>query len=102
MLPASGQPVSERIVKETSTLLTDLKTAFNTIGEKVRSHQILAALKDPKSWAFVVIQFGIATGIGTVGVYLPSFILGFGLSPCKLLSGYSQQTRTDRSKYTRS
>ena len=42
-----------------------------------------AAVKDPKTWAFFVMQMGVATGLGTIGAYLPAFIHSFGFSPCK-------------------
>ena len=60
-------------------------TAYNTIGAKVVPIQILVALKDPKTWAFAIIQGGIAMGVGTVGVFLPSFVNAFGYSTCKAL-----------------
>lgn len=58
-------------------------SAFNTLESGIRWPQVLSALKDPKSWAFVFLQFGVATGIGSVGSFLPTFIHGFGLSPCQ-------------------
>ena len=58
-------------------------TAYNTIGAKVIPLQIWVALKDPKTWAFILIQAGIGAGVGTVGVFLPSFIKAFGYSTCK-------------------
>lgn len=57
--------------------------AFNTLGTGIRWSQVLAALRDPKSWAFVFMQFGVATGIGTIGSFLPTFIRGFGFSTCE-------------------
>ena len=45
--------------------------------------QILVALKDPKSWVYALIQACIATGVGTVGVFLPTFVKAFGYSACK-------------------
>ena len=64
--------------------LTCIK-AYNTFGAKVVPYQIWVALKDPKTWAFAMMQSGIAMGVGTVGVFLPSFVLAFGYSPCKTL-----------------
>jgi hypothetical protein len=42
-------------------------------------------LKDPETWAFAMIQAGITTDVGTVGVFLPSFVKAFGYSPRKTL-----------------
>ena len=57
--------------------------AFNTIGAKINYKQLWAGMKDPKTWAFMAMQTGVAQGIGTVGVFLPSFVKEFGYSTRK-------------------
>lgn len=52
--------------------------AYNTIGSKVQLWQIWATLKDPKSWGYALVNAGIALGISSVGVFLPTFIVAFG------------------------
>jgi hypothetical protein len=52
--------------------------AYNTIGAKVELWQIWATLKDPKSWGYALINAGIALGISSIGVFLPTFITAFG------------------------
>lgn len=72
---------------------TQLKhSGYNTLGAKLELKQIWVTLKDPKSWAFAMINGGIALGISSVGVFLPSFIKSFGYSPGTSHPPYHQQS----------
>lgn len=53
-------------------------TAFNTRNAKLEWGQVLAALKDPKAWAFAFINGAFGQATSTVGIFLPSFIAAFG------------------------
>jgi hypothetical protein len=55
-------------------------TAYNTVGAKVNARQFLTVLKDPKCWLFALINAGVATGIASVGLFLPTFVQEFGFS----------------------
>ncbi|KAH8808685.1 major facilitator superfamily domain-containing protein [Xylogone sp. PMI_703] len=57
--------------------------SYNTPGSKLEVKQIWAALKDPKSWAFVWIAAGASLGISSIGLFLPTFISSFGYSPLR-------------------
>ncbi|KAH8805236.1 retrograde regulation protein 2 [Xylogone sp. PMI_703] len=61
--------------KEEVDLAMARLASYNTIGAKVEMWQILVTLKDPKSWAFALVNSGVALGISSIGVFLPTFIL---------------------------
>lgn len=52
--------------------------AFNTRNSKVEWRQVFAAFKDPKTWAFFMINSAFGQATSTVGIFLPSFIAAFG------------------------
>ncbi|KAK5044952.1 hypothetical protein LTR84_010324 [Exophiala bonariae] len=54
--------------------------SYNTVGAKVSARQALKTLKDPKCWLFGLTNAGIATGIASVGLFLPTFVKEFGFS----------------------
>lgn len=59
-------------------LVTLTGAAYNTIGAKVEAQQIWVTLKDPKSWGYAIVNAGVALGISSVGVFLPTFVVAFG------------------------
>ncbi|KIX04968.1 uncharacterized protein Z518_05840 [Rhinocladiella mackenziei CBS 650.93] len=59
--------------------------SYNTVGAKVNLKQIWSVLKDPKCWLFVLINAGVALGIGSVGLFLPTFVKEFGFDTEKTL-----------------
>ncbi|KAL6249573.1 hypothetical protein RBB50_003426 [Rhinocladiella similis] len=59
--------------------------SYNTVGAKVNLKQMLAAAKDPKCWFFASANSGIALGIASVGLFLPTFVKEFGYSTEKTL-----------------
>ena len=52
--------------------------AYNTMGAKVTLKQIWTTFKDPKTWAYCLINASVSIGIASVGVFLPTFIVEFG------------------------
>ena len=54
--------------------------AYNTVDAKVNLKQLLMVLKDVKCWLFALINAGVAFGIGSVGLFLPTFVKEFGFS----------------------
>ncbi|KAF3935635.1 hypothetical protein ABW19_dt0205471 [Dactylella cylindrospora] len=51
---------------------------FNTEGSKFEWRQMIACLKDPKTWAYAWMNAGIGMCLSTIGIFLPSFIADFG------------------------
>ncbi|KAJ9629151.1 hypothetical protein H2204_008940 [Knufia peltigerae] len=54
--------------------------SYNTVGAKVDLKQMWAAAKDPKCWLFASANSGVALGIASVGLFLPTFVKEFGYS----------------------
>ncbi|OIW32824.1 MFS general substrate transporter [Coniochaeta ligniaria NRRL 30616] len=59
-------------------LAIERSSTFNTRGSKLEWGQVLAALKDPKTWVFFLVNGAFGQATSTVGVFLPSFIAAFG------------------------
>ncbi|KAF3934705.1 hypothetical protein ABW20_dc0105747 [Dactylellina cionopaga] len=66
--------------KEEIDLAKERSKSFNTEDSKFEFHQVIAALKDPKTWAYGFMNAGIGMCLSTIGVFLPSFIADFGYS----------------------
>lgn len=63
--------------------------AYNTVGAKVDLKQMWAAAKDPKCWLFASANSGVALGIASVGLFLPTFVKEFGYSTGKSFQALS-------------
>lgn len=64
--------------EEEIQLAIQRSSTFNTRNAKLEWGQVLAALKDPKAWAFAFINGAFGQATSTVGIFLPSFIAAFG------------------------
>ncbi|EPS45768.1 hypothetical protein H072_137 [Dactylellina haptotyla CBS 200.50] len=64
--------------KEEIELAKERSKSFNTEGSKFEFHQVIAAIKDPKTWAYAFMNAGIGMCLSTVSIFLPSFIADFG------------------------
>lgn len=63
-----------------------IQSAYNTTGFNISVKQIWQTLLDPKPWGFAVIHSGVALGISSVGLFMPTSIneLGFSAGWCFL------------------
>lgn len=57
--------------------------AYNAEGDKFRVKELLAVVKDVKTYFFSFIQSAAVLGVSVVGGFLPTFIHDFGFSPGK-------------------
>lgn len=57
--------------------------AYNTLHARVEVSQIWRSFQDPKTYFFAILNVGNTLAISSVGIFLPTFIQTFGLSPGK-------------------
>ncbi|KIX06606.1 uncharacterized protein Z518_04582 [Rhinocladiella mackenziei CBS 650.93] len=69
--------------REEINIAVERFASYNTVGEKVQTKQLIAVLKDPKSYFYANQQGASVLGISVVGSFLPSFIKDFGFSPIR-------------------
>lgn len=69
--------------------------AYNTLHAKVEVSQIWRSFQDPKTYFFAILNVGTALAISSVGIFLPTFIQTFGLSPGKPTSSIVSSISTN-------
>jgi hypothetical protein len=64
-------------------VIPNANIAYNAEGDKFKTKQLLAVIKDVKTYFFSFIQSAAVLGVSVVGSFLPTFIHDFGFSPGK-------------------